>query len=64
MYLGNILEHPVFIVPTDPKAVAELLDKFADDWLEALTFVANYGKSIGASIDEDAVSKLMKEKYE
>lgn len=60
-----ILENvKILNVSIEPNELAKLIDDYSDDWLEALTFLANYGRSIGVYIDEDAVSKLIKEKYE
>ena len=63
-FTGSILENVNLIgLPTDPRRLATLLDRYATDWEATLDFLCNFSKSRGFEIERKEVIKILSEKY-
>lgn len=59
MYIGNILDNPPIIIPTNEDEMASLLVHNGFDWTESLNFLADVAKKQGIEINKQRVSDLV-----
>jgi hypothetical protein len=56
-------EKTTISIPSNPQAVAEMLDNYSGDWFEALKFLAGVADEQGVYFDKSAVTKMLASKY-
>lgn len=59
MYLGNILDNPPIIIPTNEEEMARILIDNGFDWTESLNFLADVAKKQGIEINKQKVADLV-----
>lgn len=63
---GKILESVDYMItiPTSSEDVATLLENYAGDWAEVLSFLDRVSKSQGIVIKQKEIAGIMRRKYE
>lgn len=50
-------------ISSSPRVVAEMLDRFSNDWFEVLEFLAKLADEQGVYFDKNAVANSLAAKY-